>query len=1214
MTKLFTGLKMYSRHVVTATLFALSLWVCSGIALAQGLTGQVSGSVTDSSGAVVSNATVQLTNIQTGQTRSETTSAEGRFVFPELLPGNFNLSIEANGFKKLEQANLVVSAAERVTLPSLVLQVGAVGETVTVTAEQSAIKTESAERSGVITTRQYQELPLKGRDWMSGMRMLPGVVDGNATGRDAPGWATAGGISINGTRTTAIYLNLDGVNLSDTGQNGTNYLAPSIDAIAEVKVLTNNFQAEYGHSSGGNITTVTKSGTREFHGGAYFFNRNEWFNANEWANNRNPAVAGSTTAVAVPKPKYRFNNPGYFVGGPVLIPGTDFNKNRDKLVFFFSQEFLPRKIGSFTQTVVPTLLERAGDFSQAPINGAGFAALVHPVTRVAIPNNNVAAAGLIDARGLALLKALPEPNIPLTVCGVARCNRQDEIIDTRPRRDSILRVDYNATSKDQTYVRLIQDFESRNGGTFLGSTVAFPQFKTIYTVRSVGAVGTWIRTLNSNMLNEFTVGINRAKQTVDPFENALDLNNRTKTGLGALPQFYPTSNPLNLIPNVTFGVTSATNLAMEGRYPFFGTNSVWNTSDNFSYNRNNHHMKFGIYWERTARNAARATVFNGAYSFAPDNNNPLNNGYGYANAALGVVSSYTEASGHPDGHARYNQLEWYAQDTWKVNSRLTIDAGARFVIVQGSYSENDKLAAFDPSVYDASKQPKLVTPYNCTPADVIANPTLCTPLPGTTVRKIGRDPSTGVLLPAVKIGTFSSVGTPFQGMTIYDQKLLKLPPVQIGPRLGIAWDVFGNGKTAVRMGAGMYFDRFADDHVLQSRELPPLVVAPVANFTTINNLAATPLSRSPVNVQFINRDFRPPAVYNWSIGIQQNLGFGTMIDIAYVGNQQRHLLVSRNLNAVPYGTNFLASSKDVAGATLQANFLRPIQGYGDIIYKDFAANGNYNGLQVQVNKRFSKNMTFNVSYTWSKALNYTDAEGSAPTNPYIDPRVRNYGPAGFDRRQILIFNYTYNLPNFSKNFGDNMFSRIALDGWELSGVSTFQTGSPIGIGCSPPAGTDLTGAAGNGIDSRCVQVGNPKDLSGLDPKIYWFNPNAFKAPLAGGAGITNCGAGCINGVGTVSKAPIYGPGLNNWDIALFKNFQLWSESTRLQFRVEGFNILNHTQYLTVGTAGSFTVAALNPNSTPPQTVAPNTNLTANFGQYATAAPSRRFQVGLKFYF
>src|SRR6185437_9733324 len=296
------------------------------------------------------------TNSQTAQKRSAKTDEQGRFIFTELLPGTFSVSIDAPGFKRYEQTQINVSATERVTLPPIVLQIGALSETVSVMGETAAVQTESAERSGLITSRQMQELPLKGRSYMGTVKLLPGIID--TANRESPGWNDLVGININGTRAGSIDLTLDGITSLDTGSLTGPYLAPSIDAVGEVKVLLSNYQAEYGRSSGGTINTVIKSGTHDFHGGAYYFLRNEDLNANEFFNNRN----------GIPRPRYRFNNPGYFLGGPVLLPFTNFNKNRDKLFFFWSQDFLPLTIpSSFQNQTFPTALERQGDFSKSGV-------------------------------------------------------------------------------------------------------------------------------------------------------------------------------------------------------------------------------------------------------------------------------------------------------------------------------------------------------------------------------------------------------------------------------------------------------------------------------------------------------------------------------------------------------------------------------------------------------------------------------------------------------------------------------------------------------------------------------------------------------------------------------------------------------------------------------------------------------------------------------
>ena len=364
--------------------------------LGQGLTGSISGTVTDPSGSAVPGADVVLTNVQTSQTRQLRAQQDGDFVFAQLLPGTFRLQVSAIGFRKYEQNDIVLTATERVVVGMVELQVGDVSQTVEVQAQSARLQTESAERSGLISTQQTENIPLKGRDYLGLVRLLPGVVD--TQNRNAPGWNNFSGISINGNRTGTVNLTLDGVSSLDTGSMTGPYLAPSVDAVAEIKVLLTNYQAEYGRSSGGTINTVIKSGTREFHGGAYYFLRNEALNANEFFRNRD----------GLPRPQYRFNYPGYFLGGPVTL--GKFNQKREKLFFFWSQEFLPRKYPtSLQRRTFPTAFERQGNFSQTFDQNGTLIQVIDPLTRLQFPGN-IIPANRIDKNGQALLNILPLPN------------------------------------------------------------------------------------------------------------------------------------------------------------------------------------------------------------------------------------------------------------------------------------------------------------------------------------------------------------------------------------------------------------------------------------------------------------------------------------------------------------------------------------------------------------------------------------------------------------------------------------------------------------------------------------------------------------------------------------------------------------------------------------------------------------------------------------
>jgi hypothetical protein len=423
--------------------------------------------------------------------------------------------------------------------------------------------------------------------------------------------------------------------------------------------------------------------------------------------------------------------------------------------------------------------------------------------------------------------------------------------------------------------------------------------------------------------------------------------------------------------------------------------------------------------------------------------------------------------------------------------------------------------------------------------------------------------------------------------------VLDSPGINLGPRIGFAYDLTGDGKTSLRGGFGIFYDRFNDDQVLQLIELPPNVITSTANFTTINALRNAPLSVSPPGVFAMQTDFDSPAVYNFSLGVQRDIGFNTVIDVAYVGSLARHLLQRRSINSVPYGARFLPSSIDqtvAGGATpLTDNFLRPYKGYGDINLIEFASNSNYHSLQVQANRRVTTNLAFGLSYTWSKAMDLVDGNNNN-INPFIDPRVRNYGKAGFDRTHNFTLNYIYKIPRLIKSW-DGPLGRAVFDGWELSGVTSFISGSPLGISYGFSPGADIVGGSGGGLDSRVVLTGDPNLPKGDRTFSRYFNTSVVLAPSRADFGI-----------GNAPKDPIRGPGINNWDISIFKNFNLARDGrVTMQYRLEMYNAFNHTQFSGVDTSAQFN----------PSTGAQTDPL---FGSYTSANNARRIVMGLKIRF
>lgn len=1137
-------------RLVSATTFLLLL---SSPGFSQTVTGTISGSIQDPSGAPVPAADIRLINNATAATISVVTSNRGDFVLSGIPPAGYKLIAAKTGFRSSEQDGIELTAGERRSLGSITLELGTVQETVLVTAQSVAVQTVSAERSGLITNKQMTDLMLIGRDYLGLLQTLPGAID--LSSHESPA-GTNFNVSMQGNRPGTNNLTIDGAANLNSGSGTGTWLSPSVDAIAEVKVLMNNYQAEYGRNSGVSVNVITKGGSRQFHGSGYYFKRNEFFNANNYFNNERGIV----------RPRYRYDFGGFTASGPITIPGK-FNTSRDKLFFFFAQELLPQSFPNAQNTLtVPTAAERRGDFSQT-ISGGRVVVLRDPTTGAVIPDS-IIPPSRVNPNLQKLLGVFPLPNY------FDRTGATNYItVDTysQPRYETLFRIDYRINSSHGLYFRGITDSQNQTGGYGVpAGNSNWPLLPSTYQNPNKGALISLTDTFSPTLVHEFSFAITRGLENVVPLsQTAVDRVSRSALGIN-LPEFHPEINTLSLIPNASFGgVPNAAAISFESRYPFAGVDNKWDMSDSVTKVKGSHTMKAGLYAERTQRWAKRASTFNGAFDFSRNANNPLDTGWSYANALLGVYNTYSESNYRPQGFERYWNFEWYLQDTWKITRKLTLDYGMRFAIVQPSYTKDGKASSFNPAFFDPSKAAVLVQP-------VIVNGA-----------RVGRNPLTGATLPSPFIGSIAG-GDPLNGIVAvnanpnYPRALFDNRGPQLGPRFGFAYDPFGDGKSAIRGGFGISYNRDAVSLVLPFTENPPFSLTPTSYWGFVNDLLTAGQARFPSPVNSIARSGEVPNVMSFSLGVQRDIGFSTLIDIAYAGTLGRHLQQSYNLNGLPPGIDFLPSSQDptIPGRPLPQDFLRPYPGLGNLPYITYDATSNYNSLQVQAHRRFVKGFIINGVWTYSKTMSTSD---SGAVSKYLNERARYYGPAAFDRTHVVNVNWIYDIPKMSKLWA-NPFSRLVLDDWQFTGITSFISGAPLGVNLTTTDGADITGSPTE--TPRPNQIASAVIPKSQRAEAAYFNTAAFARPAVGT-------------VGNAAKVVLRGPGINNFDLALYKNLIL-KERFRFQLRWETYNAFNHTQFNGVDTTALFNPAGLQTN--------------ARFGKLISAGNPRRMQLALKIVF
>lgn len=1127
----------------------------AGIINAQTTFGRISGTITDPTGAAIPNASVTVVDPATNSSRTVSTNDEGFYTVTNLPVGTYDVTAEVTNFKKAIKTGVSLNADARLTV-DFALETGQITETVEVTPTSGeTVNTTSGEVGKVIDTQQLGNLALNGRNYYQLLSVIPGAV---VTADDALDTNLATNtININGNRGVSNNLTVDGGNNNNAGSNASQINNVGLDFIQEVKLQTSNFSAEYGRNSGAQINVVTKRGTNSYHGSLFEFLRNDRFDARD--------------AFAAVKPMLRYHNYGFSLGGPLPFfnfgekDGPLFTSGKNKLFFFGGVEWktIHRSGASNTRTV-PTTAELGGDFSfrlRGPdgIVGTsddgflkdptktGSCGLVSGVAvRTACFPGNKIPTDRITADGLAI------SNVFRTMIGLAAGYTDSPVANnvtfqppvTSDFRQEFLRLDYIVSPQHTIYGRFIHDNNSvfEPYGTFINSPL--PTSQQLRNRPGDGLQIGHLWNIKPSLINDLKFSRAWTNQRIVPDSVYAD---RETYGF-AFTQIFPNGGQYeSSIPDVTFSGTNAPANFSGNARALTALAHDYLVSDTLTWVSGNHTFKFGGVYNFSEIFQNGRSIYAGQVGFNTGGN-PKTTGQSFADALLGNFRNYTEAQYDPAGHFRFKQYEAFALDSWKVNRRLSLELGVRWQYGTPFYSAENNITNFDPALYDPSKA---VSINNA--GTVITIGPGASRFNGLVRAGDGVPPKYQDAVPSFNSPNVLAVP---DGAPVGFYK----PKNYFMPRVGFAYSPFEDGKTAIRGGFGMYYDRIEGNIIFPLESNPPFVDSQSfdnGNLANIKGGAASAIAPFG-NITTISPDMKVSSSMNFSLGVQRELPWGIFVEANGVGNLGRHLTRQTDINAVPFET--LAANAALPAASQKGvNAMRQYKGYSAINQRLSDANSYYYAMQLYGAKR-KGDLLATVSYTWSKVLTdanvLTEAAEEGLTN-----RKFNFGPASFDRTHIFVATYTYTLPFFK---GANGLVKTFLYGYELSGITRLQSGKPYTITGSTSIGT------------RRADVLN-SDFYIRDNR-QWLNPDAFAA-----APNTRLGDSPVS--------IVRGPFLSGTDFSVRKRLG-FGEKREIRLQADIFNAFNHNNFSNINAVIT----------------------SAGFGTLTSSGPGRSIQLGIKFVF